>query len=141
MASNDWWASRIVVSVISSRFSLRIHSANFSGPSSCSFWRVPAGGTLVRGTGGGTGAGSERFGSKAPFTSGRPFTMTSPRYDSVFVARSRLARKRNSAGVWSMKVVVASPDLKVGCSMRFSRNEMFVLTPRMRNSRSARSER
>ena len=50
------------------------------------------------------------------------------------MARSRFCRNRNSAGVSSMKVVVASPDLNVGCSIRFSRNEMFVLTPRMRNS-------
>ena len=57
------------------------------------------------------------------------------------VARSRGARMTNSSGVSSMNVVVASPDLNVGWPIRFSRNAMLVLTPRMRNSRSARSPR
>jgi hypothetical protein len=32
VASSDWWASRMVVSVMSTRFSLRIHSAKLGGP-------------------------------------------------------------------------------------------------------------
>ena len=62
--------------------------------------------------------GSFRCGSYAPFTSGRPLTMTSPRYDRILVARSRGARKRNSSGVSSMNVVVASPDVNVGWPIR-----------------------
>ena len=57
------------------------------------------------------------------------------------VARSRAARMTKSSGVSSMNVVVAAPDRNVGWPMRFSRNAMLVLTPRMRNSRSARSPR
>ena len=49
--------------------------------------------------------------------------------------------KRNSAGVSSRNVVVALPAWKVGLLTTFSRNGMLVLTPRMRNSRSARSMR
>jgi len=64
--------------------------------------------------------------------------MTLARYESVFVARSLGARNANSAGVSSTNVVVAPPDLNVGWSMRFRRNAMLVLTPRILNSRSAR---
>ena len=42
VASSDWCASRIVVSVNSSRFCLRTHSANFSGPAPAACCRVPA---------------------------------------------------------------------------------------------------
>ena len=43
VASSDWCASRIVVSVIRRPFCFRIHSLNFSGPSSLSLVRVPSG--------------------------------------------------------------------------------------------------
>ena len=46
VAISDWCASRNVVSVISRRFSLRAHAANFFGPSFCSICRVPAGGSM-----------------------------------------------------------------------------------------------
>ena len=42
VAINDWCASRNVVSVISSRFCLRVQAANFFGPSLQRSWRVPA---------------------------------------------------------------------------------------------------
>jgi len=44
-------------------------------------------------------------------------------------------------GVVSISVVVAWPERNTGLAMTFSRNGMFVLTPRMRNSRNARSIR
>ena len=44
VAMRDWWASRKVVSVTNKRFCLRVHSANFFGPSSSSRCRVPGGG-------------------------------------------------------------------------------------------------
>ena len=62
-------------------------------------------------------------------------------YESMRVARSRGARMRNSSGVSSMNVVVALPERNVWWSIRLSRNAMFVFTPRMRNSRRARSAR
>jgi hypothetical protein len=40
--------------------------------------------------------------------------ITSPRYDRIFVARSRRGLKRNSSGVLSMNVVVASPSTNAG---------------------------
>ena len=43
VAMSDWWASRKVVSVISKRFSSRIHCANFSGPRSNNTSRLPLG--------------------------------------------------------------------------------------------------
>ena len=46
--SSDWCASRNVVSVSSSCFCFRIHSPNFSGPSSFSLSRVPGGGGCVQ---------------------------------------------------------------------------------------------
>ena len=82
-------------------------------PSSRSRWRVPAGGGSTVETGGTTGRGSLRSGSILPFTSGRPLTMTSPRYESMRVARSRGARMWNSSGVSSMNVVVALPERNV----------------------------
>jgi hypothetical protein len=44
-------------------------------------------------------------------------------------------------GLVSISVVVAWPERKVSSAMTFSRNGMLVFTPRMRNSRSARSMR
>ena len=139
VASSDWCASRIVVSVSSSGFCLRTHWQNFSGPSASSRSRNPWGtGPAACGT---TGVGSSRWASNLPLVSGRPLTMTSPRYDRIFVARSRRRLNRNRSGVSSMNVVVASPAANVGWPIRFSRNGMFVFTPRMRNSRRARSVR
>ncbi len=57
------------------------------------------------------------------------------------MARSRWTGKSNSAGVSSMKRVEYSLDRNSGCLSRFTTNGMLVLTPRMRNSRSARSIR
>jgi hypothetical protein len=78
VASSDWCASRIVVSVNISRFCFRTHSANFSAPSSVSLSFVPGGGLAPRERRH-DGSGSTRFGSTFPFTSGRPLTITSPR--------------------------------------------------------------
>ncbi len=53
---------------------------------------------------GGTGLRRAFVRSIRPLTSGRPFTVTSPRYESTLVARSRGARNRNSSGVESTKL-------------------------------------
>ena len=71
----------------------------------------------------------------------KPLTMTLPRKVSSFVARSRLGLKEKSDGVVSMSVVVAWPLRKASTPMTFSRNGMFVFTPRMRNSERARCMR
>ena len=77
VANNDWWASRIVVSVSSSGFCFRTHWQNLSGPSVSSRSRSPLGtGPETVGT---TGVGSSRLGSCLPLVSGRPLTITSPR--------------------------------------------------------------
>ena len=76
-----------------------------------------------------------------PFACGLPFTITSARKLSTFVARSRRGWNWNSSGVVSMSVVVASPLRNVSLKMTFSKKGIFVFTPRMRNSRSARSIR
>ena len=57
VASSDWWASRKVVSVISSGFCSSTHCANFSGPSSCSICRVPGRRGRLTSQRRGTGAG------------------------------------------------------------------------------------
>jgi hypothetical protein len=44
--------------------------------------------------------------------------------------------ERNSSGVVSISVVVAWPAAELRVAMTFSRNGMFVLTPRIRNSRA-----
>ena len=49
VASSDWWASRIVVSVSSSGFCLRTHWQNLSGPSASSRCRSPLGTGPARG--------------------------------------------------------------------------------------------
>ena len=76
-----------------------------------------------------------------PFACGLPLTMTLPRKLSSLVARSRRGLKANSSGVVSISVVVAWPARNCGWAMTFSRNGMFVFTPRMRNSLSTRSVR
>ena len=80
VASSDWCASRIVVSVSSSGFCLSTHAQNFSGPSASRRVRVPGGGASASfGNFGTTGSGSVRALSTFPFTSGRPLRLTSPR--------------------------------------------------------------
>ena len=76
-----------------------------------------------------------------PLAVGLPLRVMSERYDSVRVARSRRRLKWNSSGLVSISRVWAWPLRKVSSAMTFSRNGMFVFTPRMRNSRSARSIR
>ena len=62
-------------------------------------------------------------------------------YLSNRFARSRRGRKVKSSGVVSINVVLACPVRKVSFLMTFSMNGMFVCTPRIRNSFSARSMR
>jgi hypothetical protein len=139
VANSDWCASRRVVSVSSKRVCWRVHSANFSGPSSSSSCLVPLGGGVE--SCGGTGMGFKCAGFGLPATSLLPFTAISPRYVSSFVARSRRCVNWNNSGVSSRKLVVASPRWNVSLFTTFSRNGTFVFTPRMRNSRRARSMR
>jgi len=141
VASSDWCASRIVVSVSSTRCWALIHCAKVPGPRLLSSSRVPAGAGCVRSQAGLTGAGSGKLGKVRPFISGWPLTLTSPRYFSSLVARSRRGATLSSSGVWSMKRVVHSPLLNCGCAITFSRKARLVATPRMRNSRSERSMR
>jgi hypothetical protein len=76
VASRDWWASRKVVSVSSRRFWSRSQREKPSGPSSPSSSRVPGSGE--RGRFSGTRGGAVCSGRSCPFTSGLPFTSTSP---------------------------------------------------------------
>ena len=62
----------------------------------------------------GTTGDSRTSGPFFPFTSGFPFRMTSPRYDSSRVARSPRVRKRKSSGESSRKEVVTSPARNLG---------------------------
>ena len=76
VASSDWWASRMVVSVTSARFSARIQRAKASGPS-----RVEpllgAGRRLDAEDGAGT-TSAACFGRRTrPRVSGWPLTVTS----------------------------------------------------------------
>ena len=137
VASSDWCASRNVVSVISSRFCSVVHAAKPSGPSSCKSCRVPFG--AAEASCGGATAAFNRFGTAFPATCGLPFTITSARYPSSFVARSCRGTKWNSALVSSSHRVLTFPAWKSGWFTTFSRNRMFVFTPRTRNSRRHRS--
>ncbi|MPM80538.1 hypothetical protein SDC9_127585 [bioreactor metagenome] len=137
VASSDWWASRKVVSVTSSRSEARSAAANFSGPSSSSCWRKPTGtgvrrsifGSLVRGW---TVIGDSPCGL---------FTVTSASQVSTLVPRSSEVRAFSSAGRSSMKAVEISPARKSGSSSTAWRKGMLVATPRIRNSASARRAR
>ena len=108
VASSDWCASRIVVSVTSTCFCASIHCAKPAGPSACSRWRVPSGigASHVDRRQHRLGQGSA--GSVRPATSGLPCTATSARKRSILLARSRRAAKASSSGVFSMKRVVSS---------------------------------
>jgi hypothetical protein len=55
------------------------------------------------------------------------------------LARLRGGSNSKSSGVSSMKRVWQSPETNFGCFNTFIRNGMFVFTPRMRNSASARA--
>ena len=67
--------------------------------------------------------------------------VTSAMKRSSLVARSLRLAISSSSGVVSMKRVVTVPAAKSGWLMTFSRNWRLEATPRMRNSRSARSMR
>ncbi len=99
------------------------------------------GGSWERGGTAGIAGRRTCVGSGRPTASGFPLTSTSAMNCSRRVARSRRGRNANSSGVWSTKRVVYRPARKAGCETRASRNGRFVFTPRMRNSRSARSMR
>ena len=108
VASSDWCASRIVVSVNSSRFCSRTHSANFSGPSSFSLSRVPGGGRrAVRRT---RGRGGSRQLVLRVDLALHLRAAVDDHVAEVASAASSPGRcrggKRNSSGVSSMNVVV-----------------------------------
>jgi hypothetical protein len=86
---------------------------------------------------GATGTSNGRDGLK-PFAWGLPFTTTFPRNPSSLLARSFLGLNANNSGVVSINVVVACPSRNVPFPITFSRNGMFVFTPRIRNSDNAR---
>ena len=104
VASSDWCASRMVVSVISSRFSPSIQSATALGPSRSSICFSPSGAVWLT-SGGGAGGCTSAASLVRPATSGFPLTLMSPMNVNSFVARSRLRLKSNSSGVWSMNFV------------------------------------
>ena len=140
VASSDWCASRIVVSVISR---LGWESIHFVRPLIPSFFqrsRLPAGGDVNEGTLG-SAAGSDRVALGRPLTSSLPLTIVSAKNFNIFVARSRRIGKSTNSGVWSINRVVASPAKNVGWFTNRTKNGMFVFTPRIRNSRKQRSIR
>jgi hypothetical protein len=141
VAKSDWCASRSVVSVTRTRGSSRIQRANAVGPSSRRRSRDPAGSGTSGSATGRRGRTWVRSGTVRPFMSGWPLTVTSPRKCSRRVARSRRRARLNSVGVESMKRVVTLPAPKSGWLMTFSTNCRLVATPRIRNSRKARSIR
>ena len=61
-------------------------------------------------------------------------TMVWPMYRSTLVARSLLSLTSNREGVSSMNLVWHLPPMKVGWERMLFRNDMLVLTPRMRIS-------
>ena len=140
VASSDWCASRMVVSVMSTRSCASIHFAKPSAPSSSSFCFVPGGGALATFTLG-RRASTMLFGFRRPFTSGLPLTMVSPMNERMRVARSRFFSHLKSSGVSSMNLVVYSAVANFGCVMTWSRKRRLVDTPRMRNSHNARCMR
>ena len=104
VAMSDWWASRMLVSVRSTRSCSSSQCAKPDGPSSSSLCLVP-------GAGGGSATAGRRTGAKAagrgrPLVSGLPLTMMSPMKVRMRLARSRLRGQCRSAGVSSMKRVV-----------------------------------
>ena len=68
-------------------------------------------------------------------------TVTSPSQLSSLVARSRDWCTFSRFGRSSMNAVLRSPATNAGSSSTARRNGMFVATPRMRNSASARLAR
>ncbi len=77
VAISDWWASRNVVSVSSSRRWCIVQSAKPSAPSRSRICRVPGAGGVC--ADGGIGGTFIRAGAGLPFTSGLPLTVTSAR--------------------------------------------------------------
>ena len=143
VAMSDWWASRKVVSVMSRRFSSRIHWANFSGPISNRRSRVPCGTSAwcsMTSESGTCGLGQRGCGLPA-LGGGIAVDGDVGQIGQRAVARSRRRLNWNSSGLVSMSLVWAWPARKVSSAMTFSRNGMLVFTPRMRNSRRARSMR
>ena len=137
VASSDWWASRKVVSVTASGVCSRSAAANPTGPSSSSRWRDPAGAGADRSISGSLSAGLTDVGA-GPFGW---LTVTSASQLRILVPRSFETRPRTSWGRSSMNEVLRSPATNAGSSSTACRKEMFVETPRMRNSASARFAR
>ena len=77
MAKSDWWASRMVVSVISTCCCASIQSRKPSGPCSSSNCLVPEVTGCVGSKVGTTGAIALLEGMGRPATSGLPLTVTS----------------------------------------------------------------
>ena len=137
VASSDWWASRKVVSVTATLFCSRSARAKPSGPSESSCCRVPSG----------AGTSSAMWGSLltgSTLTGALPcgwLTVTSARKLSSLVPRSAEDRAVSRCGWSSMNAVERRPALKSASSSTACRNGMFVATPRIRNSATARRAR
>ena len=129
VASRDWWASRQVVSQISSFFCASTQSATALGPLASSSCLRPSGRSPV--------TGGNRHGSYILWPS-RSFTTMFAMYLSILVARSWPSSSRKSSGVSSMNLVWQPPARKVGFWRMLEMKAMLVLTPRMWISRMAR---
>ena len=135
VASSDWWASRNVVSVTLRSAPPAEPAAKPSGPSSRSRCRVPVGAGCPRST---RGQLARRVDQP-----GRPLAVRGVDGDVGQIGQQPGAAVGGSAGgqqlrVVSMKLVVTPPAAKSGSSSTACRNGMFVATPRIRNSASAR---
>ncbi len=75
VASSDWWASRMVVSVTSTRRCSRIHAAKPCGPSLSNSCLAPSAGAAAKR--GASGRRALAGGRGRPLASGWPLTLTS----------------------------------------------------------------
>jgi hypothetical protein len=80
----------------------------------------------------------EAFGPTAPKDVGGPLTVMSAMYCSSFVALLSDFSFERRLGLSAIKDVSTVPSVKSGCSRTFSRKDLFVVTPRTRNSFKAR---
>mmetsp|Transcript_9721 Transcript_9721/g.24162 ORF Transcript_9721/g.24162 Transcript_9721/m.24162 type:complete len:219 (-) Transcript_9721:1442-2098(-) len=139
VASRDWCASRMVVSVSSTPLCARTALAQPSAPSRSYTLRHPILEGPAASMRGGTGCTLAGGGPVAPGWSG-PLTTISARYMSSLEERSEPwpSKLNRSRAFFSMKLVLHSPSRNSGWRSTFSRNEMLVLMPRIWNSLSAR---
>ena len=122
-------------------FVCAVHSANFFGPSSSSSWRVPSrrrDGVVRRDRRREQGAVGHGLAGDVRVAVDDHVAEISQQLGGAVAARREAEQLRRLVRA---SVVVAWPAWKSAWLTTFSRNGMFVLTPRTRNSRSARSMR